>query len=448
MFTNLSERLQATLKRLRGEGRLTEDNMAQALREVRMALLEADVALPVVKTFIEQVRTQATGKEVLQSLTPGQAVIKIVSDALIALMGSVNDGLNLAVRPPAVILVAGLQGSGKTTSVAKLARLLRERNKKSVLVASADVYRPAAIDQLKKLAEEVGVAFYPSSPEQKPTDIARGAIAQAASTLADVVIIDTAGRLHVDEAMMQEIRALHAAINPIETLFVVDSMTGQDAVNTAAAFNQALPITGVILTKVDGDARGGAALSLRQVTGKPIKFFGVGEKTDALEAFHPDRLVSRILGMGDVLTLVEHAQREVDQAQAQKLVQKLGKGKGFDLEDFREQIRQMEQMGGIASLMDKLPGLSAAAREQVDDRQTRRVLAIINSMTSHERRFPDIIRGSRKRRIAHGSGTEVQEVNRMLKQFAQMQKMMKQLGKGNLAKIRRNIKGKFPGTPF
>ncbi|HLQ27266.1 MAG TPA: signal recognition particle protein [Acidiferrobacterales bacterium] len=448
MFTNLSERLQATLKRLRGEGRLTEDNMAQALREVRMALLEADVALPVVKTFIEQVRTQATGKEVLQSLTPGQAVIKIVSDALIALMGSVNDGLNLAVRPPAVILVAGLQGSGKTTSVAKLARLLRERNKKSVLVASADVYRPAAIDQLKKLAEEVGVAFYPSSPEQKPTDIARGAIAQAASTLADVVIIDTAGRLHVDEAMMQEIRALHAAINPIETLFVVDSMTGQDAVNTAAAFNQALPITGVILTKVDGDARGGAALSLRQVTGKPIKFFGVGEKTDALEAFHPDRLVSRILGMGDVLTLVEHAQREVDQAQAQKLAQKLGKGKGFDLEDFREQIRQMEQMGGIASLMDKLPGLSAAAREQVDDRQTRRVLAIINSMTSHERRFPDIIRGSRKRRIAHGSGTEVQEVNRMLKQFAQMQKMMKQLGKGNLAKIRRNIKGKFPGTPF
>ncbi len=448
MFTNLSERLQATLKRLRGEGRLTEDNMAQALREVRMALLEADVALPVVKTFIEQVRTQATGKEVLQSLTPGQAVVKIVSDALIALMGSVNDSLNLAVRPPAVILVAGLQGSGKTTSVAKLARLLRERNKKSVLVASADVYRPAAIDQLKKLAEEVGVAFYPSSPEQKPTDIARGAIAQAASTLADVVIIDTAGRLHVDEAMMQEIRALHAAINPIETLFVVDSMTGQDAVNTAAAFNQALPITGVILTKVDGDARGGAALSLRQVTGKPIKFFGVGEKTDALEAFHPDRLVSRILGMGDVLTLVEHAQREVDQAQAQKLAQKLGKGKGFDLEDFREQIRQMEQMGGIASLMDKLPGLSAAAREQVDDRQTRRVLAIINSMTSHERRFPDIIRGSRKRRIAHGSGTEVQEVNRMLKQFAQMQKMMKQLGKGNLAKIRRNIKGKFPGTPF
>ncbi len=341
MFTNLSERLQATLKRLRGEGRLTEDNMAQALREVRMALLEADVALPVVKTFIEQVRTQATGKEVLQSLTPGQAVVKIVSDALIALMGSVNDSLNLAVRPPAVILVAGLQGSGKTTSVAKLARLLRERNKKSVLVASADVYRPAAIDQLKKLAEEVGVAFYPSSPEQKPTDIARGAIAQAASTLADVVIIDTAGRLHVDEAMMQEIRALHAAINPIETLFVVDSMTGQDAVNTAAAFNQALPITGVILTKVDGDARGGAALSLRQVTGKPIKFFGVGEKTDALEAFHPDRLVSRILGMGDVLTLVEHAQREVDQAQAQKLAQKLGKGKGFDLEDFREQIRQI-----------------------------------------------------------------------------------------------------------
>jgi signal recognition particle subunit SRP54 len=448
MFTNLSERLQATLKRLRGEGRLTEDNMAQALREVRIALLEADVALPVVKTFVEQVRMQAMGKEVLQSLTPGQAVIKIVYDALTTLMGGVNDGLNLAVRPPAVVLVAGLQGSGKTTSVAKLARLLHERDKKSVLVASADVYRPAAIEQLKKLAEDIGVIFYPSSSAQKPTDIARGAIAQAASTLTDVVIIDTAGRLHVDEAMMQEIRAVHAAINPIETLFVVDSMTGQDAMNTAAAFNQALPLTGVILTKVDGDARGGAALSLRQVTGKPIKFLGIGEKTDALEAFHPDRLASRILGMGDVLTLVEQAQREVDQEQTQKLAQKISKGKGFDLGDFREQILQMEKMGGIASLMDKLPGLPAAAKEQVDERQARRVLAIINSMTPHERRFPDIIRGSRKRRIANGSGTQVQDVNRMLKQFAQMQKMMKQLGKGNLSKMLGHTKGRFPGASF
>lgn len=448
MFNNLSERLQTTLKQLRGEGRLTEDNMAQALREVRMALLEADVALPVVKAFIDRIRTQAMGEEIMQSLTPGQAVVKIVYDSLIALMGVVNDGLNLAVRPPAVILVAGLQGSGKTTTVAKLARFLREQNKKTVLVASADVYRPAAIEQLKKLAQEIGVAFYPSSAEQKPVDIARGAVAQAVATLADVAIIDTAGRLHVDEAMMQEIRSLHAAIDPVETLFVVDSMTGQDAVNTAAAFDRALPLTGVILTKVDGDARGGAALSLRQVTGKPIKFLGVGEKTDALEPFHPGRLASRILGMGDVLTLVEQAQSKVDQEQAQKLAKKISKGKGFDLEDFREQILQMEKMGGVASLIDKLPGVSEAAKEQIDDSQTKRVLAIINSMTPHERRFPDIIRGSRKRRIASGSGMQVQDVNRMLKQFTQMQKMMKQLGKGKLSKMMRNMKGRFPGAPF
>ena len=451
MFDDLSQRLQGTLKRLRGEARLTEENMAQALREVRMALLEADVALPVVKGFIEQIRVRALGAEVSQSLSPSQAVVKLVHDSLLELMGTANDRLNLATRPPAVILVAGLQGSGKTTSVAKLARLLRERDKKTVLVASADVYRPAAIDQLKKLAAEVGATFFPSTPEQKPIDIARAAVVAAQKSVTDVVIIDTAGRLHVDETMMQEIKALHAAINPIEVLFVVDSMTGQDAVNTAAAFDQALPLTGVILTKVDGDARGGAALSIRHVTGKPIKFLGMGEKTDALEPFHPDRLVSRILGMGDILTLVEEAQRKVDKDQAQRLVKKLNKGKGFDLEDFREQIVQMEKMGGIKSLIDKLPGMGNipdTAKEQINDKQTVQVVAIINSMTPHERRFPDLIRGSRKRRIASGSGTQVQDVNRLLKQFAQMQKMMKRVGKGGMDKMMRNMKGHFPGNQF
>ena len=451
MFDDLSQRLQGTLKRLRGEARLTEENMAQALREVRMALLEADVALPVVKGFIEQIRVRALGAEVSQSLSPSQAVVKLVHDSLLELKGTANDRLNLATRPPAVILVAGLQGSGKTTSVAKLARLLRERDKKTVLVASADVYRPAAIDQLKKLAAEVGATFFPSTPEQKPIDIARAAVVAAQKSVTDVVIIDTAGRLHVDETMMQEIKALHAAINPIEVLFVVDSMTGQDAVNTAAAFDQALPLTGVILTKVDGDARGGAALSIRHVTGKPIKFLGMGEKTDALEPFHPDRLVSRILGMGDILTLVEEAQRKVDKDQAQRLVKKLNKGKGFDLEDFREQIVQMEKMGGIKSLIDKLPGMGNipdTAKEQINDKQTVQVVAIINSMTPHERRFPDLIRGSRKRRIASGSGTQVQDVNRLLKQFAQMQKMMKRVGKGGMDKMMRNMKGHFPGNQF
>jgi signal recognition particle subunit SRP54 len=451
MFDNLSERLQTTLKRLRGEGRLTEENMSQAMREVRMALLEADVALPVAKTFIDHVRARALGQDVLHSLTPSQAVVKIVHDELVALMGQANDALNLAVRPPAVILVAGLQGSGKTTSVAKLARRLREREKKSVLVASCDVYRPAAIEQLKTLAAQVGAEFFPSHGDQDPVAIARGAVEHAAKRVLDVVIIDTAGRLHIDEAMMDEVKAIHAAIRPIETLFVVDSMTGQDAVNTAAAFNEALPLSGVILTKADGDARGGAALSIRHVTGKPIKFLGMGEKTDALEPFYPDRLASRILGMGDVLTLVEEAQRTVDKEQAQKLVKKLAKGKGFDLEDFRDQLLQVEKMGGIASLVDKLPGLgkvSEAAKSQVADQETRRVVAIINSMTPQERRFPDVIRGSRKRRIAAGSGTQVQDVNRLLKQFVQMQKMMKQFGKGNMNKMMRGMKGKMPGLPF
>ncbi len=451
MFDNLSQRLQQVLKKLRGEGRLTEENIGEALREVRMALLEADVALPVVKSFIEDVRSRAVGKEVLTSLTPGQAVIKVVYDALVALMGEANDRLHLATRPPAVILIAGLQGSGKTTTVAKLARFLHEREHKSVMVASADVYRPAAIEQLKVLAGTVGAAFFPSTAQQKPVDIARAAVEQARRSGSDVVIIDSAGRLHVDREMMDEIRAIHAAVDPIETLFIVDSMTGQDAVNTAQSFNEALPLTGVILTKADGDARGGAALSVRRVTGKPIKFLGVGEKTEALEPFYPDRMASRILGMGDVLSLVEQAQQSVDQEQARKLAQKISKGKGFDLEDFRDQLQQMEKMGGIASLMDKLPGTAGipeAAKAQMDDRQTRRLIAIINSMTPQERRFPDIIRGSRKRRISAGSGTQVQEINRLLKQFGEMQKMMKRLGKGGLGKMMRDMRGKLPGLPF
>ena len=451
MFENLSTRLQATLKHLRGEGRLSEENIAATLREVRVALLEADVALPVVKVFMDDVRGRALGQEVLASLTPGQAVIKVVHDALVQIMGASNDRLNLAVRPPAVVLIAGLQGAGKTTSAAKLARYLKEREKKNVLLASTDVYRPAAMDQLKKLAVEVGADFFPSTPQQKPVDIARAALVHARNTLVDVVIIDSAGRLHIDADMMQEIAAIHSAVDPVETLFVVDSMTGQDAVNTAKAFNETLALTGVILTKIDGDARGGAALSVRHVTGKPIKFLGVGEKTDALEPFHPDRLASRILGMGDVLSLVEQAQRGVDQEQAKKLATKIATGKGFDLEDFRDQLQQMEKMGGIASLMDKLPGMGQvpdATQATLAEKQTRRLVAIINSMTPHERRLPDIIRGSRKRRIAAGSGTQVQDVNRLLKQFGEMQKMMKRFGKGGMKNMLRGLKGRMPGMPF
>ncbi len=450
MFDNLSQRLQVTLKRLRGEGRLTDENMREALREVRMALLEADVALPVVKDFIEHVRAKAAGQEVLASLTPGQALVKVVYDELAALMGAANEKLNLAVRPPAVVLVAGLQGSGKTTTVAKLARFLREREKKSVMVVSADVYRPAAIEQLQKLAATVGAEFFPSRPDQKPVDIARQAVDEARKRLMDVLLIDSAGRLHVDAAMMQEIQAVHAAVEPVETLFVVDSMTGQDAVNTAKAFNEALPLTGVILTKTDGDARGGAALSIRQITGRPIKFLGVGEKTDAIEAFYPDRVAARILGMGDVLGLVEEAQRGVDQEKTRAMAQKLAKGKGFDLEDFRDQLAQMEKMGGIASLMDKLPGVGQvpeAAKAQFNDTHVKQLVAIINSMTPQERRLPDVIRGSRKRRIAAGSGTQVQDVNRLLKQFDQMQKMMKRMGKGGLQRMLQGVKGRLPGFP-
>ncbi|MFQ6023048.1 MAG: signal recognition particle protein [Acidiferrobacterales bacterium] len=448
MFENLSQRLQDTLSRLRGTGRLTEESMANALRDVRMVLLEADVALPAVKAFTDRVREQATGQEVLRSLTPGQAVIKIVHDELVALLGITNDRLNLAVRPPALILMAGLQGSGKTTTVAKLARLLHEREKKKVLVTSADVYRPAGIEQLRRLASDAGVAFFSSGPDENPIDIARAGVAHARKLLVDVVIIDSAGRLHVDDVMMAEIKALHAAVNPVETLFVADSTTGQDAVNSAKAFNEVLPLTGVILTKTDGDARGGAALSIRHVTGQPIKFLGIGERSDALEAFHPDRVASRILGMGDILSIVEEAQRTADHEKARTLAKKLTKGKGFDLEDFRDQLLQMENMGGIESLMERLPGIGAvpdAVKQQVSGKQFVRLVAIINSMTSEERRFPAVIRGSRKRRIANGSGTQVQDVNRLLKQFTQMQKMMKRAGKGGMKRVLRNLQGNLPG---
>ncbi len=450
MFDSLSDRLSRTLKKLRGQGRLTEDNIKETLREVRMALLEADVALPVVKTFIDRVRERAVGREVLDSLTPGQALVKVVRDELVAVMGEANEELKLNVQPPAVVLMAGLQGAGKTTTVAKLARWLKER-KKSVLVVSCDVYRPAAIQQLARLAEQVGVEAFPSDPNQDAVAIATAAVAQGRKQFVDVVLVDTAGRMHIDADMMGEIQRLHEALKPVETLFVVDSMTGQDAANTAQAFNEALPLTGVILTKTDGDARGGAALSIRQITGKPIKFLGAGEKVAALEPFHPDRVASRILGMGDVLSLVEEAERKVDRDKAMKLAKKLNKGKGFDLEDFREQLQQMNAMGGVAGLLDKLPGtanLPDNVKSKVNDRDMGRLVAIINSMTPKERQFPDIIKGSRKRRIAAGSGTQVQDVNRLLKQFAQMQKMMKKMSKGGMAKMMRAMKGRMPpGMP-
>ncbi len=452
MFEGLTSRLTQTLRNLRGSGRLSEENIKETLREVRMALLEADVALPVVREFIEHVKARAVGKEVMESLTPGQALVKIVHEELVSIMGEANEELNLSTQPPAVVLMAGLQGAGKTTSVGKLARWLKEKKKKSVMVVSADVYRPAAIEQLKTLAGEVGVEFFPSSADQEPVTIARNAVDAARKKYIDVILIDTAGRLHIDEQMMDEIKQVHAAINPIETLFVVDSMTGQDAANTAKAFGDALPLTGVILTKTDGDARGGAALSVRHITGKPIKFIGVGERSTALEPFHPDRLASRILDMGDVLSLVEEVQSKVDQEKAQKLAAKLKKGKGFDLEDFRDQLQQLQNLGGIGALMDKLPGManvSEAAKSQVNDKEFKRLEAIINSMTPMERQRPDIIKGGRKRRIAMGSGTQVQDVNRLLKQFTQMQKMMKKMSGGGMAKMLRGLKGRLPpGMPF
>jgi signal recognition particle subunit SRP54 len=455
MFENLTERLSDSLKKVTGKARLTEDNIKGTLREVRMALLEADVALPVVKQFIGQVRKRAIGYEVMRSLSPGQAFIKIVNAELVEMMGAQSEGLSLNAQPPAVVLMAGLQGAGKTTSVAKLARYLSEREKKKVMVVSADVYRPAAIKQLETLAGEVGAIFFPSTADQKPIDIANAAISEAKKTFCDVLIVDTAGRLAIDDEMMGEIKELHQAITPVETLFVVDSMTGQDAANTAKAFDEALPLTGVILTKADGDSRGGAALSVRHITGKPIKFMGVGEKVDALEPFYPDRLASRILGMGDVLTLIEEAERNLDKKKAEKLTKKIKKGKSFDLEDFRDQLQQMKNMGGVGNLLDKLPGMgqmAEAAQAQVNDKSLGQMEAIISSMTPKERRYPDSVNNSRKRRIAAGSGTQIQDVNRLLKQHKQMQKMMKKFSsKGGMASMMRGMKGMMPpggGGPF
>lgn len=454
MFDNLSQRLTKTMQKLRGKGRLTEDSIRETLREVRIALLEADVALPVVQSFISHVKERALGQEVISSLQPGQALVKIVHDELVRVMGEENEALDLKASPPVVVLLAGLQGSGKTTTTAKLAKHLKEQIKKKVMVVSCDVYRPAAIDQLKTLADQVGVLFHPSSVTDNPVDIARQAVDEARKQFVDVLLVDTAGRLHIDEDMMEEIRRLHAAVNPHETLFVVDSMTGQDAANTARAFNEALALTGVILTKTDGDARGGAALSVRQITGKPIKFVGTGEKTEALQPFHPERIASRILGMGDVLSLVEDVQRHVDQDKAEKLARKIKKGKGFDLEDFRSQLEQMQNMGGLGNLVDKMPGMSELpdqVKNRVNDRQTVSMIAIINSMTPQERSFPDVIRGSRKKRIAAGSGTQIQDVNRMLKQFSQMQRMMKKFGKGGMKGMMRklsSLKGQMPPGRF
>jgi signal recognition particle subunit SRP54 len=450
MFENLTDRLSKSLKNISGKGRLTEDNIKGTLREVRMALLEADVALPVVRDFIQAIKKRAIGQEVAKSLNPGQAFIKVVQNELELAMGEVNEHLNLATQPPAVLLMAGLQGAGKTTSVAKLSLLLKNKEKKSVLVVSADVYRPAAIKQLQMLAAEVDVEFFPSDISQKPIDIAQAAIAHARKKFIDVVIVDTAGRLHVDGEMMDEIKELHQAIKPIETLFVVDAMTGQDAANTAQAFNEALPLTGVILTKADGDARGGAALSIRHITGKPIKFIGMGEKIEALEPFYPDRIASRILGMGDVLSLIEELESKVDKDKAAQLAKKVQKGKGFDLEDFRDQLVQMKSMGGMMGMMDKLPGMSNipdAMKSQVNDKATNQMEAIINSMTKKERAKPEIIKGGRKRRIAMGSGTQIQDVNKLLKQFTQMQKMMKKMsGKGGgMRKMMSSMQGMMPG---
>ncbi len=462
MLDNLTNRLAGIVKTLRGQSRFTEDNIADALREVRMALLEADVGLPVVKEFIARVKEKALGADVMQSLTPGQAFVSVVHRELIALMGSADATgdespralmlnslpINLHTTPPAIILLAGLQGAGKTTSAGKLAKLLKERHKKKVLVVSVDVYRPAAIEQLKTLAAQVGVDFFASDITQKPVDIALAAKQWAKTHFHDILIIDSAGRLAIDEAMMAEIKAVHAAVEPIETLFTVDAMQGQDAVNVAKAFNETLPLTGVILTKLDGDSRGGAALSVRHITGKPIKFAGVSEKMDGLEVFHAERMASRILGMGDVLSLIEDVQKNVDHDEAKRLADKFKKGKGFDFDDFKSQLQQMRKMGGMSALMDKLPAqLSQAAQSAPDlqEKQMRRTEGVINSMTPLERRKPELIKASRKRRIATGAGVTVQEVNRIITQFEQMQKMMKMMKGGGMAKMMKGMKGMMPG---
>ena len=454
MFESLTERLGSALSSITGKAKLTEENIQDALREVRIALLEADVALVVVKDFIESVKARALGIEVAASLSPGQVFIKIVNDELVRVMGAGEGELNLSVQPPAVILMAGLQGAGKTTSTAKLGLWLKNKSQKSVMVASTDVYRPAAIEQLRTLAEQAQINFFESNIDQKPIDIAKGALAEAKKQFADVLIIDTAGRLGIDEEMMQEIRDLHQALTPTETLFVVDALTGQDAANTARAFGDVLPLTGVILSKADGDSRGGAALSVKSITGKPIKFMGVGETIDALDAFYPDRIASRILGMGDVMSLIEDAEQKIDKKKAEKLARKIKKGKKFDLEDFKDQIQQMNNMGGIASMLDKMPGMgkvSQAAQEKINDKSFIQMEAIINSMTPGERHYPDSINGSRKKRIAGGSGTQIQDINRLLKQHKQMQKMMKKLGKkGGMSNMMRGMGGMMqpPGGGF
>jgi signal recognition particle subunit SRP54 len=448
MFDNLTDRLSGTLKKLKGQGRLTEANIQDTMRDVRMALLEADVALPVVTAFIQQVTDRALGQEVQSSLSPGQALIKVVQAELVNVMGAANEELNLRTQPPAIVLMAGLQGAGKTTTVAKLGRHLKEKKKKKVGVVSVDVYRPAAIKQLETLANDVGLKFFESDASENPVDIVNRAVDAAKRQFIDVLIVDTAGRLHVDDEMMSEIKALHAAIKPIETLFVVDSMTGQDAANTAKAFHDALPLTGVILTKADGDARGGAALSIRHITGKPIKFIGVGEKSDALEPFYPDRLASRILGMGDVLSLIEDIEDKVDKKKAEALAKKIQKGKSFDLNDLREQLVQMQNMGGVGAMIDKLPGMGSVpkeVREKVNDKDIARQIAVINSMTPQERKFPDLIKGSRKQRIANGCGQDLHDVNRILKQHKMMEKMMKKFSKGNIANMVRGLKGNMRG---
>jgi len=452
MFASLTETLSHTFKRLTGQGKLTADNIATSLQEVRIALLDADVAVEVINLFIQEVESKAIGLEVNLKLTPAQVFIKVVNDALVHLMGDKNEDLNLRANPPAVILMAGLQGSGKTTTVAKLAKHLKERHKKKVMVASCDIYRPAAIEQLETLAQNLQVSFFPSNPQTLPVNIAKNALQAAKNQAFDILIIDTAGRLHIDELMMQEVKNLHAALNPVETLFVVDSMTGQDAALTARAFNEALNITGVILTKTDGDARGGAALSIRYITGKPIKFLGTGEKVDGLEPFHPERLASRILGMGDMLSLIEEIEHKVDKEKAEKLAKKIQKGKGFDLSDLREQLKQMMNMGGLAALMSKLPGLGnipQAAKSQINDKQLIKMIAIIDSMTPNERKFPAKLNSSRKKRIAAGSGTQLPMINQVLKQHTQMEKMMKKMsGAGNMMRMMQGLKGRLPPGMF
>ena len=450
MFENLSGRFSRIVQQLRGHARLTEDNVAATMRDVRMALLEADVALPVVRTFIERVESKALGREVSASLNPGQVVVKIVQDELIHLMGDQQSSLNLNVPAPAVILVAGLQGAGKTTSVAKLGKWCREKHDKSVVVTSCDVYRPAALEQLRVLAEENQLEYFPADEQQKPVDIAAAALKHTRSRFADVLIVDTAGRLHIDEEMMLEIQRIHGVLNPSDTLFLVDSMMGQDAVNVAQRFNEALDLTGVILTKVDGDARGGAALSVRHVTGKPILFLGTGEKTSELSLFHSDRIASRILGMGDMLSLIEEVEQKTDQDKAKKIARKLKKGKGFDLNDFRDQVRQMQSMGGLSGLMDKMPGMQQLpAGIAGQGRELVKIEAIINSMTPGERRFPAVINGSRKKRIASGSGTQIQDINRLLKQFNRMLKMMKKLTrKGGMENMMRAMGGNMQQRGF